>query len=275
MAVDTRQVSAASDSVVSRKIQRESEYVRMIVPTLVAAPQIAAEVVQPKPRDYCYTDSLPPVSECLDSPSMDTPDAGESGMEMAGVNPPANIDICVVPDVLPTTISVKTVVSDKSMKIDTLDAVVSSIAVAGGSPPAEVNISRGPDALQTAVFVTTGLLVNINTPDTVESGIEITGGGPPAVSDISVNTDVLQTARYVTTQMSEKWMMIHSPDTVDSGMEMAGGSPLADFDISVGPEVLLTAMSMTTVLSEKWMNRFVMDLDVLCSDGIASCDDPA
>ena len=191
------------------------------------------------------------------------------------LNPPADIDISVVPDVLPTTISVKTVVSDKSMKIDTLDAVVSSMTVAGGSPPAEVNISRGPDALQTAVFVTTGMLVNINTPDTVESGIEITGGGPPAVSDISVNTDVLQTARYVTTQMSEKWMMIHSPDTVDSGMEMASGSPLADFDISVGPEVLLTAMSVTTVLSEKWMNRFVMDLDVLCSDGVASCDDPA
>ena len=41
---------------------------------------------------------------------MDTPDAGESRMKMAGGNPPADIDICVVPDVLPTAISVKTVV---------------------------------------------------------------------------------------------------------------------------------------------------------------------
>ena len=68
--------------------------------------------------------------------------------------------------------------------------------------------------------------------------------------------------------------MIDSPDAVDSGMEMAGGSPPAEFDISVGPDVLLTAISVTTVVSEKWMKRFVMDLDVLCSDGLASGDDP-
>ena len=241
------------------------------MPTLAAALQTASEVVQPKPRDYCYMDSLPPVGECLDSPSIDTPDAGESAMEMAGGNPPADIDICVVPDVLPTVISARTVVSDKSMEIDTPDAVVSGMEVAGGSPPAGVDISRGPDALQTAVSVTTEM--DINTPDTVESGMEITGGSLPAVSDISVNTDVLQTA--ISAQVSEKWMMIDSPDAVDSGMEMAGGSPPAEFDISVGADVLLTAISVTTVVSEKWMERFVMDLDVLCSDVFASGDDPA
>ena len=74
----------------------------------------------------------------------------------------------------------------------------------------------------------------------------------------------------------EKWMMIDSPDAVDSGMEMASGSPPAEFDISVGLDVLLTAISVTTVVSEKWMERFVMDLDVfICSDGLASGDDPA
>ena len=196
MAVDTRQVSAASDSVVSREIHRKSECGPTIVPTLAAALQTASEVVQPKPRDYCYTDSLPPVGECLDSPSIDTLDAGESGMEMA------DIDICVVPDVLPTAISVRTVVSDKSMEIDTPDAVVSRREVAGGSPLAGVDISRGPDALQTAVSVTTEMSekwTNINTPDAVESGMEITSGSPPAVSDTSVNTDVLQTAISVMT----------------------------------------------------------------------------
>ena len=75
VAGDTRQVSAASDPVVSREIQRKSEYGLTIVPTLAAAPQTASEVVQPKPRDYCYMDAPPSVSECLDSPSMDTPDA--------------------------------------------------------------------------------------------------------------------------------------------------------------------------------------------------------
>ena len=184
MAVDTRQVSAASDfGLVSREIHRKSECGLTIVPTLAAAPQTASEVVQPKPRDYCYMDSLPPVGECLDSPSIDTPDAGESGMEMAFGNPPADIDICVVPDVLPT-------------------------------------------------------------------------------------------ARSMTTQMSEKWMIIDSPDAVESGMEMAGGSAPAEFDISVGPAVILTATSVTTAVSEKWMERFVIDLDALCSDGLASGGDP-
>ena len=44
VAVDTRQVSAASDTVVSK---------------LAAAPQAASEVVQPRPRDYGCTDLLP------------------------------------------------------------------------------------------------------------------------------------------------------------------------------------------------------------------------
>ena len=32
---------------------------------------------------------------------------------------------------------------------------------------------------------------------------------------------------------------------------------------------------MTTVVSEKWMGRFVLNLNVLCSDGLASGEDPA
>ena len=76
------------------------------------------------------------------------------------------------------------------------------------------------------------------------------------------------------TQMSEKWMIIDSPDAVESGMEMAGGSPPAEFEISVGPDVILTATSVTTAVSEMWMERFVMERDVLCSDGLASGSDP-
>ena len=79
----------------------------------------------------------------------------------------------------------------------------------------------------------------------------------------------------MTTDMSEKWMNIITSDTVESGMEITGGSPPAVFDISVGPDVPLTAISVTTVVSEKWMERFVMDLDLLCSDVLVSGDDPA
>ena len=58
-------------------------------------------------------------------------------------------------------------------------------------------------------------------------------------------------------------------------MEVAGGSPLAENDISGSPDVLQRAVSVTAVVSEKWMERFVMNLDVLCSDGLAPDDDPA
>ena len=151
-------------------------------------------------------------------------------MEMAGGSPPADIDICVVPDVLPTVISVKTVVSDKSMEIDTPDAVVSRMEVAGGSP-AEIDISGGPDMLQTAVSVPTG--------------------------------------------MSDWWTEINTSDPVESGMEVAGGSPPAVIDSSVSPDVLQEAVSVMAVMAEEWMERFVINLDVLCSDGLASDDDPA
>ena len=105
--------------------------------------------------------------------SIDTPDAGESGMEMVSGNPPADIDICVVPDVLPTAIYVRTVVSDKLMEIDTPDAVMSSMEVAGGSPPAVSNISVNTDVLQTAIYVTTQVSekwMMIGSPDAVDSG---------------------------------------------------------------------------------------------------------
>ena len=57
VAVDTRQVPAASDTVVSLKIHRKSECVPTVAPRLAAAPHAASEVVQPRHRDYGYTDS--------------------------------------------------------------------------------------------------------------------------------------------------------------------------------------------------------------------------
>ena len=115
----------------------------------------------------------------------------------------------------------------------------------------------------------------LDTPDAVVARMEVAGGSPPAGIDISGGPYALQTAVSVTTKMSEKWMNINISDPVDSGMEMAGESPPAEFDISVGPDALLTPISVTIIVSEKWMERFVMDLDELCSDGLASGDDPA
>ena len=162
--------------------------------------------------------------------------------------------------------------------MDIPDAVVSGMEVAGGSPTADNDISVGPDVQQTAVSLTTVASekwMEIDTPDAVVSGMEVAGGSPMADIDISGVPDVLQTAVSVTTVMSEKWMEIDTPDAVVSGMEVAGGSPPADIDISGGPDVLQTAVSVTTVVSEKWMEKFVINLDVLCSDGLASGADPA
>ena len=82
---------------------------KWFLPTkLAVAPQAAYEVVQPRPRDYGYTDSLPPGSGCLDSPRIDTPEAAVSSMEMAGGSPPAEINISRSPDRLQTELSVAT-----------------------------------------------------------------------------------------------------------------------------------------------------------------------
>ena len=162
--------------------------------------------------------------------------------------------------------------------LDTPDLVVSGMEVASGIPLVASDISVNPDMLPTATSVRTVVSdksMEIDTSDVVVSRMEVAGGSPPAGIDISGGPDALQTAVSLTTKMSEKWMNINTSDPVESGMEMAGGSPPAEFDISVGPDVLLTAISVTTVVSEKWMERFVMDLDVLCSDGLASGDDPA
>ena len=96
MAVGAGQVYTASDTVVSRKIHRKSECVTKVVPKLEAAPQADYQVVQPRPPDYGYTDSLPPGSGCLDSPRIHTPEG----------SPPAEINISRSPDGLQTEISV-------------------------------------------------------------------------------------------------------------------------------------------------------------------------
>ena len=180
--VDARQMTTASETVVSRKIHRKSECVTTVVPNLAAAPQADYEVVQPRPPDYGYTDSLPLGSGCLESPRIDTPEGSPpaeikisrspdrlqteisaTSTEMAGGSLPFDFDIYMVSDVLQIAMSVKTGMSDKLMKMDTPEGVVSRMEMTGGSPPAEIDITSGPDMLQISVTAT-----------------EMAGGSPPA-----------------------------------------------------------------------------------------------
>ena len=68
---------------------------------------------------------------------------------------------------------------------------------------------------------------------------------------------------------------VYAPDAVVSRNETAGGSSKVGSDICVVPDMLQTAVSVTTVVTEKWMEWFVLDLDDLHSDVLASGDDPA
>ena len=63
--VDTRQVPAASDTVVVSGIHIVSECIPTVTPMLAAAPQTASEVDQTRPRGYCCMNLLPPVGESI------------------------------------------------------------------------------------------------------------------------------------------------------------------------------------------------------------------
>ena len=67
VAVDTRQVSTASDTVVVSGIHMMSKCFPTVTPKLAAAPQAASEVDQTKPRGYCCMNLLPPVGESIES----------------------------------------------------------------------------------------------------------------------------------------------------------------------------------------------------------------
>ena len=75
VAVDTRQVSAVTDTVGVREIHVTSECIQTVVPKLAVVPQAASEVVQTRPRDSCCMDLLPPVGESIESLDVDAPDA--------------------------------------------------------------------------------------------------------------------------------------------------------------------------------------------------------
>ena len=108
MAVDTRQLSIASnsDTDVVSGIHMMSECIPTVTPKLAAS-----EVAQTRPRGYCCMNLLPPMGESIESLDVDAPDALPSGKETAGGSSEVGSDICVVPDMLQTVVSMRTVVT--------------------------------------------------------------------------------------------------------------------------------------------------------------------
>ena len=87
-----------------------------VMPMLAAAPQAASEVAQTRPRGDCGVNLLLPVVGSIELLDHDAPDVLVSGREPAGGSSEVGSDVCVVPDLLPTAVSVRTVVAEKWME---------------------------------------------------------------------------------------------------------------------------------------------------------------
>ena len=89
----------------------------------------------------------------------------------------------MVPDVLSTAISMKSVMSDIYVVPDMLQTEISvtTTEMAGGSPPADIDICVVPDVLPTAISVKSVMSDKsreIDTPDAVVSRMKVAGGSP-------------------------------------------------------------------------------------------------
>ena len=88
------------------------------------------------------------------------------------------------------------------------------------------------------------------------AGYDAPAGKPPAEMNICNNSDNLQIEMSATL------------------VKMADGNPPAEANIHTDSDTLQTELSVMTVMSERWMERFIMNPQVLCLDGLTSDDDP-
>ena len=116
VAVDTRPVSVAQDTYVVSGIHVMQDCVPAAMPMLAAAPQAASEVAQTRPRGDCSVNLLMPVDGSIEPLDDDAPDVLSSEREPAGGSSEVGRDVCVVPDLLPTAVSVRTVVAEMWME---------------------------------------------------------------------------------------------------------------------------------------------------------------
>ena len=87
-----------------------------VVPMLAAAPQAASEVAQTRPRGDCSVNLLLPVDGSIEPLDDDAPDVLSSGREPAGISSEVGSDVCVVPDLPPAAVSMRTVVAEVWME---------------------------------------------------------------------------------------------------------------------------------------------------------------
>ena len=86
------------------------------MPMLAATPQAASEFAQTRPRSDCSVNLLLPVDGSIEPLDDDAPDVLSSGREPAGGSSEVGSDVCMVPDLLLTAVSVRTVVAEMWME---------------------------------------------------------------------------------------------------------------------------------------------------------------
>ena len=160
--VDTGRVSIARDPDVSGIHVMMPDCVPAVMPILAATPQVASEVAQSRPRGDCNMNLLLPVDGSKEPLDDDAPEVLSSGREPAAASSEVGRDVCVVPDLLQTAVSVTTVVSEKWMEMFVLnlddirsDVLASGEDPAGGSSDVGSDVCVVPDPLPTVVSVRT------------------------------------------------------------------------------------------------------------------------
>ena len=116
MAVDTRRVSIDQDTDVVRGIYVMPDCIPAVMPMLAAAPQAASEVAQRRHRGDCSVNLLLPVDGSIEPLDDDASEVLSAGREPAGGRSEVGSDVCVVQDLLPTVVSVRTVVAEMWME---------------------------------------------------------------------------------------------------------------------------------------------------------------
>ena len=110
--VDTRRISIAQDTDVVSVIYMMPDCIPAVMPMLAAAPQAASNVAQTRLRGDCSVNFPLPVDGSIEALDDDAPEVLSSGRETAGISSEVGSDGCVVPDVPPAAVSVRTVVAE-------------------------------------------------------------------------------------------------------------------------------------------------------------------
>ena len=111
--MDNRRISFAQDTDVVNGIHVMPDCVPVVMPAVL---QAASEVVQTRPRCDCSMNLLLPVDGSTEPLEDDAPEVLSSGREPAGGSSEVGRDVCVVPDLLSTSVSVRTVVAEMWME---------------------------------------------------------------------------------------------------------------------------------------------------------------